>query len=285
MNSEGRVSLFQNSYNPYPLRTISMVDFFTKSTPGLRMRVGQIRDCGSSERRKKLKESLPCITPSGIFDYRSTSCLKSHSGYVCIDLDKLSNLEASKRQISSLSYVYMCGLSVSGNGLWFLARIADTDAHGEHFDWIKQDVLEKTGFEIDRSCRDITRLRYYSYDQDLYINSSAEIVTGKLKEEMLANENGYYPNDDTRLLNLFEVIRQSGLDITDDRQDWIKIGSAIANRFGDAGYDYFEQISEVSHKFNRRDCMKQWRSFIKRKPNVSTASIFYIAKKYGITLK
>lgn len=50
-----------------------------------RPQVDEIRRTQDSEQRRRLKASLLCTTPSGIFRQRSASQLIQHSGLLCIE--------------------------------------------------------------------------------------------------------------------------------------------------------------------------------------------------------
>ena len=93
-----------------------------------RPQVDEIRRTQDSEQRRRLKASLPCITPSGIFRQRSASQLIQHSGLLCIDIDgadnpQVSDWEALKLEVASFPGLFYAGLSASGNGLFLLIRI------------------------------------------------------------------------------------------------------------------------------------------------------------------
>lgn len=89
-----------------------------------------------------------------------------------------------------------------------------------------------------------------------------------------------------RFLRLLDIITNTGVDITAEREDWIKIGTGIANEFGDSGYAYFEAISANYSDFSVRECQKEWKSCLKggNSRKASLNSVFYVAKKYGVVL-
>ena len=69
------------------------------------------------EVRKKLKNSLPTITPSGIFVKRKAELIKKYTGIICIDIDGKDNLEIVEfealrmRLMDSIlgDYILYCG--------------------------------------------------------------------------------------------------------------------------------------------------------------------------------
>ena len=69
------------------------------------------------EVRKKQKNSLPTITPSGIFVKRKAELIKKYTGIICIDIDGKDNLEIVEfealrmRLMDSIlgDYILYCG--------------------------------------------------------------------------------------------------------------------------------------------------------------------------------
>jgi len=283
------VSLFRNYYDPVPLRTIPILDFFTKTSSVLSGSVEMIRSSGDKKVRDKIKATLPCITPSGCFSERLLSRQISHSGFICMDIDKLgkNDIPSVKRDISLLPYSCLIGKSVSERGIFFLVEVSQPQFHKEHFDWIALDVKAKLGFDIDRSCSDPSRLRGYTIDDDLIIRRDASIVTDRhVDTEVIRDKKNEYGCglDRMRFFQLLRLIEEIGVDITQVRQDWIKIGTGIANEFAEDGYAYFEAISRNYNGFKVCECKKQWRSCLKGREKASIGSIFWIAKNYGVML-
>ena len=131
-----------------------------------------------SERDKAKQSLLPCITPSGIFSKRGNNHLITHTGLIAIDIDgkdntHISNFYELKKELCKLSTVAYCGLSASGEGYWLLIPIAHTERHEDHFLFIQKYFADK-GIKIDPACKDVARLRFYSYDPDAYFNHNAK---------------------------------------------------------------------------------------------------------------
>lgn len=281
------VSLFSSYRNPVPDRQVMLFDFLTKTSPKLSAGVELIRSETDKKLRDDAKAKLPAVTPSGIFSYRRLSSQVSHSGLICIDLDGVSDVNEAKARLSILPYVSYIGKSVSGTGLFFIAGISNPELHGEHFDWIKRDVFEKFGYNIDKSCRDASRLRGYSIDPDYYYNPSACIIHDTYKEpEREMKPSSRYPSDsdEKRFFQLLDMIENTGIDMTSDRGNWIRIGTGIASKFGDAGYDYFLAMSRNYPGFNEAECRKQWKSFLRAPKCIGLGTIFFIAKRHGLIL-
>lgn len=165
------VSFFRNVYDVHP-QTISLLRWLQgidKYNPV----VDQIRATTDKATRTELKKQLPAITPSGTFtDGRKAEKLTNHSGFIALDFDNLQNPDETKAKISQIANVFYCGLSASGGGLWALIPISNPEHHKEHFLALRLDFL-RLGLQIDPACQDVSRLRFYSYDLDSYLNLDA----------------------------------------------------------------------------------------------------------------
>lgn len=166
------VSRFSNATNTTPTNE-NLFDWLTQPAPTLRFLVDQIRASHDKYQRDQFKKQLPAITPSGIFTERKKSCLVQHSGLIAFDIDNIgdsaSDIKAALSEIPNIAY---CGLSVSGQGLWGLIPISNADKHEAHFRAIEL-AFAGIGITIDRACKDVSRLRFYSYDNEAYINHNA----------------------------------------------------------------------------------------------------------------
>ena len=293
-----KISLY-DGVSPEVLRDISMWDFFTKTSEKLKGQVEAIRKA-DREVAKKLKSSLPSVTVSGTFGgARGIANLKQHSGFICIDIDDINDVENIKDiLVDKFNFVVLAGKSVSGNGVFCVVAVDDKctgKTHSNYFDYIKSEIEGVRGIKCDKSCRDVSRLRFYSYDERLVgWGQTVTPVSWESVEAMIKGEEakrvekrelvGNGDSDDRRFKALLQVIDSFGIDITSDRADWIKIGSAIANKYGEAGYDYFRQISSYYEGFKEHECRKQYDSFLRGKYDVSIGTIFYIADSYGVRL-
>lgn len=172
------VSQFRKHGENIPCGTINIWHWLLKE-PDCMQIINQIRSTMDKDTVRQLKEKLPCVTMSGTYSKRNYEGLIQHSGIMCIDIDGQDNPDITdvndlKQTLSKLPYILYCGLSVSGKGVFCLVPIAYSDKHKEHFYAIEQDFQEMD-IIIDSSCKDITRLRYRSYDPKPIINLQATV--------------------------------------------------------------------------------------------------------------
>ncbi|ELY2010601.1 DUF3874 domain-containing protein [Flavobacterium psychrophilum] len=129
------------------------------------------------EAYNKAKKSLPAFTPSGKFvGGRKLEFLTEYSKFIILDIDKLStnDLQKSKSIAAQSEFTYACFISPSGNGLKILVKI-DTPKteHKETFLKVQAHYETILKLEIDKSGKDLTRLCFYSWDENLYLNENA----------------------------------------------------------------------------------------------------------------
>ncbi len=139
--------------------------------------IEKLRDANNIQNKEALKKKLPAITPSGCFgEQRKLDYLKSYSQIICLDFDKLIDLESMKAKIRKDRFCMAAMVSPSGNGLKIMVKVKGTiNDHSNNYESLSNYFFEKYNISADRSCKDITRLMFLTYDPDLYNNKSSEI--------------------------------------------------------------------------------------------------------------
>lgn len=138
------------------------------------------------EAYEKAKKSLPAFTPSGKFvGGRKMEFLETYSNFIILDIDKLSqtDLQNAKHKANQSEYTYASFISPSGNGLKILVKVNTTkEDHKETFLAIQKHYETLLNHEIDKSGKDITRLCFYSFDDNLYQNEAAIVFASETKQ-------------------------------------------------------------------------------------------------------
>ena len=144
------------------------------------------------EAYEKAKKSLPAFTPSGKFiGGRKMNFLAEYSNCIILDIDKLQPEELAKVNHSArqCEFTYACFISPSGNGLKILVKVSSSKAeHKETFLAIQDHYEKLLSLEIDKSGKDITRLCFFSWDENLYHNPDAKTFV-TLSEAKIQIEN------------------------------------------------------------------------------------------------
>jgi hypothetical protein len=130
------------------------------------------------EAYNKAKKSLPAFTPSGKFvGGRKLEFLAEYSNTIILDIDKLSKEDLTKAShlANQSEFTYASFISPSGNGLKILVKIKTLKTeHKETFLKVQAHYEDILKLEIDKSGKDLTRLCFYSSDENLYLNESAK---------------------------------------------------------------------------------------------------------------
>jgi len=144
------------------------------------------------EAYEKAKKSLPAFTPSGKFvGGRKMEFLEAYSNFIILDIDKLSqtDLQNTKHLANQCEYTYASFISPSGNGLKILIKVdIKKEDHKETFLAIQKHYENLLNQEIDKSGKDITRLCFYSFDDNLYQNEAAKTFVTSSEVEMSLSE-------------------------------------------------------------------------------------------------
>jgi hypothetical protein len=302
---EPMVSLFENCFSKEPTKEIKLTKFlFTHklTTDKYKEQIEVYRRCNDEKLKKKIKQSLKCITPSGTFTQRQESSLITHTKLICIDIDFKDNYKIDLNKAKHIigqhcPSLYYAGLSLGGKGIFLIFRISNPEFHKQHFDALEYYLNKKFGLIADMAVKSPVSLRVVSYDENPYYNpqpvpfqhimetkdKSAHVVrTAAEKDEIRKNVE--------RAVN---IIWKNKIDITNQYKDWFKIGCALAHEFGEEGRMLFHRVSWMYEKYEESGCDIQYNKCLKYKreidavsndtrPWVKIATFFYYCRKYGI---
>jgi putative DNA primase/helicase len=132
-------------------------------------------DVDDAERFTRLKESLPGITPAGIFTRAANDGFVEASGLVQIDLDKLPDPVALREKLQADSYVACAFLSPSGRGVKAFVRCIPLVAHPRTYKqkaWapVAAYVQRTYDVHVDEDGVSCKQLAFVSFDPDAYLN-------------------------------------------------------------------------------------------------------------------
>lgn len=248
--------------------------------------VDKIRQEPDKDKRSELKMKLPAITPSGIFSIRNDNSLVKHSGYIALDFDHVADPETVKDYLGRLDFVLYCGLSVSGAGVWALIPIEHPDQHQRQYLALEADFTD-IGLIPDPQCKNLSRLRFYSYDESPVFNMEAIKYErlAPIKEPTIYTPIEAHRDNDSALDYLISKIERTRTDITANYADWLKIGGTLAAMFGEAGRSRFHRISRFYPGYDKGKTDEQFTTCLKHRPNYTERMIFSIARNHNLMLK
>ncbi|WP_064974678.1 PriCT-2 domain-containing protein [Alistipes provencensis] len=291
-NPSYKVSLFRNFRETYPVATIELGSWLCSDE--FRLPIEAIRKSQNPEERRALKASLPCITPSGIFQQRNANQLIQHSGLLCIDIDgaenpHISDWEVLKQEVASFPGLYYAGLSASGRGIFLLIKIANPQRHDVYFRAIAED-LKKQGIIVDMHCRDLARLRGASYDPHPVLIPVPEAYCKmvyqrpNIRLHVPISCSGRSDTTAHRVERLLSLIERTNTNIADDYDTWLRIGCSLASEYGESGRRYFHTVSRQSAKYHPTQCDRQYDHCMLNCSKSSIGTFFFICKSFNLTL-
>lgn len=230
--------------------------------------------------RDEAKKRVPYVTLSGTFSERTDNGLREHSGLIGIDIDDVDDPEELKSLLCPDPYILAAFRSISGRGLCLVFKI-NPDKHRESFQAISQYLFEKYQVIIDPTSINPSRARFVSFDPHIYINPSADKFTRLPKVKQ------HKPPDVVFVQSDFDIIIQQihsrQLDLTSTYQDWLRIGFALSDKFGESGRGYFHQVSQFNPSYSPSLCDRQYTNCLKaKKSGITIATFYYLAKAAGI---
>lgn len=231
------------------------------------------------------KVQAPGITASGTFEYRNVKGLVNHSGILAIDIDAKDNDEISIDEVSADPYIMCMHKSISDNGGYVAFIKIDPNRHFDSFLGVEKYFANEYKIIIDEACKDVSRYRFVSFDENIYYNPNSRVFKKYLPKKKVTPQRTYVHTDDD-LGFIFEQIKDRSINICEDYADWVKVGMGLANSLGESGRDKFHFISSFSSKYSEKDCDKTYNGFLKRgRSDNSIATFFYLCQQQGIKIK
>lgn len=280
------ITLFANAEATRPQELIDFTEYLYLIKNGhWQDEVITYRAIQDPEERKAAKRKIIAVTPSGEFTGRGQAGLKNHSGLICIDVDDKDNegLNDKVRALVGDPYVFAFHQSLGGLGYAIYFRIEPTK-HLEAYLAIEKYLADTYHLVADKACKDVTRLRFVSFDPFLHKNPKEVPVFKKyLKKEAQISTRVIHAHTSKDMEFIISQIRSRRIDLTGSYHDWIQIGFALADHYGEAGRDYFHAISEMHPEYNAQTTDAKYDNFLKTNDgSVGIATLFYKCKEHGI---
>lgn len=259
-------------------------------------RIRKVRDREKqSELKKKILEGF---TISGTFTERTDTGLVEHSGMIALDIDKLSDdsIEQARTKCIGDPHTVSVFRSVSGNGLCVIFRIpkaADKDEHIRIWQAIDSYMKEKHGILIDTAAKNVSRLRFVSYDPDIYVNeNAAEFTPPKQRQAGRPKAQTPIPSTDDDFGHVVQqVVSQRIWQFADHYDDWRNMAWALIEGLGKvAARPHFHAISSTSPKYDPANTDQYFERFYNSyEPSLAGAvtrkAFFARAKAFGLSLQ
>lgn len=242
-----------------------------------------------SSPRSRFKQTMPTATLSGEFDYRADDKLKKHSEFIAMDLDKLEDPVRIKNLLKKDRYVFSVFLSTGANGLRVIFKVIP-EKHREAFRGIVSYLFEEYGIICDPNGVNVSKPYIVSHDPTAYINYTAFEEGKPIFKRYIKEKAEKKMADFVHTTSDFDMVLKSitgrGINICEDYNDWIKVGFALANQFGEGGEAAFHEVSRMSQKYDYETTKKQYKYCLRGKGQspVRISSFYYLAKTHGVEI-
>lgn len=91
--------------------------------------------------------------------------------------------------------------------------------------------------------------------------------------------------DEQQITAVANILVSRGIDLTNDYNDWLRLGFALVNGMGEAGRGIFHQLSRMNGKYNANECDVQYNHCLRSRGCGTTIKTFFqMAKTAGINL-
>jgi len=241
----------------------------------------KIRAIENKEDRDKQKRNSPQVTISGTFAERAETNLIHHSGFICIDLDGVTD----KSQLINDPYLYCVFYSSSGKGLAGIFKI-NPAKHKESFNWLRMYLYNTYGLAADPAPQNVASTRCISYDPDLFHNPNCTI-SKFINEKPPKVKNLPVVVSDQDFADIIGQCIQRGINLTESYEEFRDIAFALANGKGEDGRYYFHQLAGISTKYNSRAADRQYDIALKDKSakKITIGTLYHYIKAAGIEVK
>jgi predicted P-loop ATPase len=281
------INLFKNVFDHNTDKQIQSEDFFNNIKYGFWKEYKEkFQKEKNLDKRKNIKINAPAVTISGVFDKKrqATSLLK-HSGLICIDIDSIADdeMESTINILQGNEYTHCLFKTMSDKGLAWIVKI-DPAKHKESFEALQALVFSLTGYPADPVSCNVNSTRTISYDPNLFFNANSKIFKQYIKKESVKQykQRIDFPQSD----NIDSLIQKIHSDITGSYHEWIRIGFAIASKYGEGGEHYFHSLSRFNNNYDEVKTSRQYKYCCRnyQGSSINIGTLFYYAKQHGYEL-
>lgn len=255
----------------------------------------EAKSAGKAERAKLIKQSAPAITPCGTFSpTRNRENIAMATGCIVVDVDHLASLgkaEEVRNRIGADPHCLGAFLSIGGlgvKGIFFVGSCADDAEVKAAFGALAQYLREQHSIEVDASGKDICRLCFLSYDEQIVVKTGP-VLPFLLRTEAPQPKPGPTPAPSAMTSHApshaaDEAIVKDALRVMDAGcayGEWLRVACAVKNGLGDSGFSVFDSWSATApEKYTPLDTRKLWDS-IQPNGGVTVATLFKMAADRG----
>ena len=240
---------------------------------------------GKTPKYKQYKDQAKCVTGSAVMNpgAKTAANVAKLNGLIVIDVDVEVD-EQLKTRLKNDKYTYILHHSFSGEGICIFVKI-NPNRFVESFNQLAQYYFENYEVTIDEACKNINRLRYISYDPDLFYNEKSEKFNAKAERKPKPKPEPYIFTSGDDIEYIMKQIQERGIDLV--KGEYVRyrnIGFSLYSEFGEGtGKRYFDVVNQYNTRLNQKRYNKEWKSFCK--PGAISIGTFYkYCKEEGVDL-
>lgn len=237
---------------------------------------------GKSKEYSEAKKNLPlatacCTIKAG--HTRGKNNISEMNGFYLVDIDDDVDDQLFD-ELKNDKYTCVIHRSAGGKGVCIFVKINPKKFLESFYD-LAQYYLDNYNISIDEACKDEARARFVSYDPYIFENPSSQkfISTYKKPREKPRQEYLFAEDDFGRIIKELE-----GLDICQgDYKRYLDIGFAIASKFGQSGFGYYDSICRGGDKYDQKRIERDYNRFCKgSQEGITIATLYHYAKEAGV---
>lgn len=289
-----KISYFGKITYNTPLCDITLLDWIGKYALRNRDNIMRIRETNKNDSKtaKQMKaDLLPYVTLTGHYASEPIKQFRrlGNEDYVNpimgidVDIDENTNVgltkEEVKQKLIELPFVFLVSDSCR-SGVYALAFIDTTKDYKRMYDAMREEIMNRTGIEVDKNCGDITRARFASYDDKVMIrvgeveqwNREAEIKIIERNQE----DDKWDWNDEFTFKVIYLLIEKFGYR-SNEYQEWLQDGFRLAT-LGTYGKILFMYLSEKSDNYQKDKAIEKWNECSRRSRYSKSCLSYYFGK-------
>ncbi len=195
---ELRISFYRNKFDKKPVETtlLTVLENCLRTTYSTSINtIRRYHAEGDEEAAQKLKNALPCFTPSGLFNgMHSINNLLLHSNIICLDFDHVEDLQR-RLTLCKEDWHTAAALESPTDGLKIFVYVENAEGRHREAQQLASAYYDKLlDLTSDPACKDESRLCFVTYSPNGYIATLydpfvlPEIEPGVPTEETAAGE-------------------------------------------------------------------------------------------------
>lgn len=289
MSKQPKFSYFSNNRADKPTKVVTLEQLIDLVKSGeWAKEILNLRKTNDESLYKRLKSKLPAVTISGEFRTRNKfktldQRLKSHSGYICLDVDKKDNPRMRVKDLIDRDAVAEF-VSAGGEGkkiIYYCKAVRTADEHRRIFDSAVSRLLEKgITIKVDPIVKSIASLQYVTFDPVAYYNPKSKLV---IQPAPPVERKKVVREDVAPLLEqLEEYVKALGnKDVTGTYENWMLLLFGLSYSLGESGRVLMHKICKNYKGYSKLECDEKYDSFLSTPPEqiskpVTLNTVFHI---------